>query len=60
VKWDFGNSTSVHCGQCGHDMPELADGEEPIDRTVASVGTTFQVVVACANCGTPFVMLARN
>jgi hypothetical protein len=41
-------------------MPELADGEEPIDRTVASVGTTFQVVVACANCGTPFVMLARN
>jgi hypothetical protein len=41
-------------------MPELADGEEPIDRTVAHVGSTFQVVVACANCGTPFVMLARN
>jgi hypothetical protein len=41
-------------------MPELAAGEAPIDRTVASVGTTFQVVVACANCGTPFVVLARN
>jgi hypothetical protein len=50
----------VRCSQCGSDASGLVEDGAAIDRTVASVGKTYQVVVACANCGTAFVVLARN
>jgi DNA-directed RNA polymerase subunit RPC12/RpoP len=49
-----GNSTSTRCRYCGsHEKDKRST--DPRHR-----GTTFQVIVACANCGAAFAALSRN
>jgi hypothetical protein len=48
-----GNPTSLHCRSCGTEND--ATTKRP-DR----IGKTYQVVIACAACGSSFVVLARN
>jgi len=52
VNRDPANSTSVRCGSCG------AQIETP--RSLAAIGRTYQVIVACGICGASLVVLARN
>jgi uncharacterized Zn finger protein len=49
-----GNSTSASCRSCGNDEP-ADDSRDERYRT-----ETFQVIVACAACGTAFAALSRN
>jgi len=49
-----GNSTSAPCRSCGNDE-RFDDSRDPRYRT-----ETFQVVVACAACGTAFAAISRN
>jgi len=44
--------TSLRCSACGLDIEET--------RETDTLARTYQVVVACAQCRTPFVVLSRN
>jgi len=52
VNRDPGNPTFVRCRYCG--------SERDADGALRRLARTYQVVVACGSCGTPFVALSRN
>jgi uncharacterized Zn finger protein len=43
----------VRCRYCGNE-------NDPSQRGTRKLGRTYQVIVACASCGTSFVVLSRN
>jgi len=49
-----GNSTETPCRYCGN------DGDPKERPSYHERSQTYQVVVACASCGTPFVALSRS
>jgi hypothetical protein len=54
VERKSGKKASVRCRQCGTDT----DGAR--DNGAERLRTTYQVLIACGSCGTPFVALSRN